>query len=580
MSDHFIEITDLTYAHAIRGSQPVPALRGLSLQIDEGEHIAIIGANGSGKTTLVRHLNALLLPTSGLVQVAGLDTRDPANHPQIRSLVGMVFQAPEDQIVATLVEEDVAFGPENLGLPAAEIHRRVDEALETVQMSAQRKRPPHLLSAGQMQRVALAGILAMQPRCIIFDETTAMLDPAGRRMVVEIIRRLHREGLTIIEITHFMQEAAHADRIIVLNKGQVAMQGTPQEIYSHRSDLHSLGLDVPAPVHLADRLRKTMPGLPHNLLTTSQLLAALPDCGCPTAPPAREPEVSPSGLAWIQAQGLGHTYLHGTPLSQRSLQNANILVHQGEVHGIMGATGSGKSTLLQHLNGLLLPQEGRVQVGPFDLADPKTDLKAVRRLAGLAFQNPEFQLFETYVGDEIAYAQRLVGNKDGLRKAVQEAMEIVGLDFEHYKDRLTFTLSGGERRKAALASILVMKPEILLLDEPTAGLDPLSRYELLHNLQDLANQGKTLVFSSHRMEDLANLTQQITVMHKGITVMDGPVGSVFSQEDQLNQFGLEPPLVSRVANRLREKGWPVPVGVIHSDELASQLEAIQGGSLE
>ena len=195
----------------------------------------------SGKTTLARHFNALLRPGTGNVWVNGLNTRDSHNHPAIRTLVGMVFQAPEDQLVATVLEEDVAFGPENLNLPPAEIRQRVDEALHVTGMWEQRERPPHLLSAGQMQRAALAGVLAMRPRCVVFDETTAMLDPGGRRMVKELIQRLHREGLTVIVITHFMQEAANADRVIVLEHGRLALDGSPAQIFSPSSRLTELG---------------------------------------------------------------------------------------------------------------------------------------------------------------------------------------------------------------------------------------------------------------------------------------------------------------------------------------------------
>ncbi|MEJ5360405.1 MAG: ATP-binding cassette domain-containing protein, partial [Desulfobacterales bacterium] len=228
MAAALIEIENLSYSHPVRGSEAIPALRGINLRIEEGEYVALIGANGSGKTTLARHLNALLLPDQGTVRINGMDTRETRFHPQIRSLVGMVFQSPEDQLVAAILEEDVAFGPENLGLPPAEIRQRVEEALEITGLKEHRQRPPHLLSAGQMQRAALAGVLAMRPRCVIFDETTAMLDPAGRHMVRRLMRRLHEEGLTVIVISHFMREAVAAQRVIVLNKGEIALDSTPQ----------------------------------------------------------------------------------------------------------------------------------------------------------------------------------------------------------------------------------------------------------------------------------------------------------------------------------------------------------------
>ncbi|MDZ4158484.1 MAG: energy-coupling factor transporter ATPase, partial [Anaerolineaceae bacterium] len=270
-----IEVVDLAYAYPGEAGKTILALRGITLQVESGEHIAIIGANGSGKTTLARHLNALLLPTSGTVRVAEMDTRDPKHHQQIRTTVGMVFQYPEDQMVATVAEQDVAFGPANLGLPPEEIHRRVTEALHAVGLWEQRLRPPHMLSAGQMQRLALAGTLAMRPRCIVFDESTAMLDPLGRRQVWEITNRLHREGLTIVSITHSMEEAASAERVIVMHRGEVVMDGNPPAVFAERETLRAISLDLPPAARVADRLRKVFPGLRKDLLTTNELLSAL-----------------------------------------------------------------------------------------------------------------------------------------------------------------------------------------------------------------------------------------------------------------------------------------------------------------
>jgi len=225
-----IVVDHITYAYRAPGASPIPALQDLSLQIEDGEYLAIIGANGSGKSTLARHLNALLIPESGHVYVNGLDTADRRAHVEIRQTVGMVFQRPEDQVVATIVEEDVAFGPENLGLPPTEIRQRVDVALKAVDLWAQRRRPPHMLSVGQMQRLALAGALAMRPQCLVFDETTAMLDPLGRLAARALIRDLHRSGLTIVLITHLMEEALDADRVVVLDHGSLAMEGPRRDI--------------------------------------------------------------------------------------------------------------------------------------------------------------------------------------------------------------------------------------------------------------------------------------------------------------------------------------------------------------
>lgn len=573
MTAALIEIEDLWYSHPVRGGEAIPALKGINLRIEEGEYVALIGANGSGKTTLARHLNALLLPDKGVVRINGRDTREARFHSDIRSLVGMVFQSPEDQLVAAILEEDVAFGPENLGLPPGEIRQRVEEALEITGLKEYRQRPPHLLSAGQMQRAALAGVLAMRPRCVIFDETTAMLDPAGRHMVRRLMRRLHAEGLTVIVISHFMREAVEAQRVIVLRKGEVALDSTPQRVFSHPADLWALGLDLPLAGRLAIQLREVLPDLPPNLLRSNDLIAALPP------PPFRlktsgfhETDFPPAPLnGFIRVDGLAHTYLADTPLAYQALEDVQLRASEGKVHGLIGSTGSGKSTLLQHLNGLLLPQKGQVIVGPFDLNDPQTDLKAVRQFSGLVFQNPDYQLFEQYVGDEIAYAPRLKGERDSLRETVRMAMEMVGLDFEAYKDRLTFTLSGGERRKVALASLIAMHPQVLLLDEPTAGLDPRSRNETLRSLEKLRQQGLTLVLSSHHMEDIAELSSSLTVLHKGRTLLDGAAEEVYSNVGLLEEHGLEAPLVTRAAARLRELGWEIPRCILRISDLVEHL---------
>ncbi len=576
MAQPLITVENISYSHPVQGGQSIPALNEVSLTIAEGEFVAIVGANGSGKTTLARHLNALHIPNSGVVRVNGLDTRDRANLAHIRTQVGMVFQSPQDQIVATVLEEDIAFGPENLGLPPAEIRSRVEESLQITGLVEQRDRPPHLLSAGQMQRAALAGVLAMRPRCVIFDETTAMLDPGGRRMVRNLIQRLHADGLTVIVISHFMREAVHAERVIALDHGRVAYDGPVREFFNHPSDLERLGLDLPYAGRLANELRRVLPGLPREILTTADLLAALPNYhGTLRLDPSAEPRPAALSAILMDVQHLDHTYLRDTPLAQPALQDVAFQAAPQQAHGLIGATGTGKSTLLQHLNGLLLPQAGQVKIGPFDMNDPQTDLRAVRRYAGLVFQNPEFQLFEQYVGDEIAYAPRLKGETDTLRQTVQAAMQAVGLDFETFKDRLTFTLSGGERRKVALASILAMRPEILLLDEPTAGLDPASRRDTLSTLRRLNGEGTTLVLSSHHMEDIAELCSAVTVLNKGHTVLQGSAAQVFNQVEALSAIGLEIPLAVETAAALRAKGWPLPVAITRTEELVAALAGLR-----
>ena len=267
-----IETKYLTYTYpAPEGETNPPALRGVSVTIEKGSFTVVLGHNGSGKSTFAKHLNAVLLPCGGAVYVEGMDTRDERMLLEIRRRTGMVFQNPDNQIVANVVEEDVAFGPENLGVPTAEIRRRVDDALAAVGMEQFARHAPHLLSGGQKQRIAIAGILAMEPECIVLDEATAMLDPAGRREVIDTVRRLNRErGITVVLITHHMAEAESADRVIVMNDGQVAMDGAPHDVFAQVDRLHELGLAAPDTVELLHLLREAGMDVPLTGLTVDE----------------------------------------------------------------------------------------------------------------------------------------------------------------------------------------------------------------------------------------------------------------------------------------------------------------------
>ena len=306
----FIEIEHLSHVYHAGEEGERRALDDVSLAIGRGEFGAVLGSNGSGKSTLAKHLNALLLPTEGGCRVDGLDTREEAEVWRIRQKVGMVFQNPDNQLIAAVVEDDVAFGPENLGVPSREIRQRVDEALAAVNMTPFRSYAPHLLSGGQKQRVAIAGTLAMQTEAIVFDEATAMLDPEGRAEILSIVKRLHEEQqITVIYITHFMEEAAAADRVVVLDQGHVVMDAPPRTVFSHADGLRALGLEVPLAVELRDRLRRTGIALPADLLTEAELVAALGRAaGDAAAVPGRKAaharQAGASGSAASPAEGI------------------------------------------------------------------------------------------------------------------------------------------------------------------------------------------------------------------------------------------------------------------------------------
>ncbi|MDF2563814.1 MAG: ecfA1 2 [Massilibacillus sp.] len=274
--NQLIKVENLQYIYNENMANEFIALHDLNLTIHEGEFVAIIGTNGSGKSTLAKHFNALLLPTSGSCIIDGIETNSSDKLWAIRQKVGMVFQNPDNQIVATLVEEDIAFGPENLGVPSDEIKSRVDNALRAVGMEEYRKHAPHLLSGGQKQRVAIAGALAMQTKCLVLDEPTAMLDPQGRLEVLETVKNLHKRlGITIVYITHFMEEAVEADRVIVMKNGSVLDDGAPRAIFTQVKKLKELGLDVPLAAQVAYQLRKTGIKLPADIITDEELVVAL-----------------------------------------------------------------------------------------------------------------------------------------------------------------------------------------------------------------------------------------------------------------------------------------------------------------
>lgn len=275
MSIPMIRLDHMSHTYEDEDGKTVYAVKDISLDIQPGEFVAVIGTNGSGKSTLAKHFNVLLTPTDGVCEVCGMRTDDPDHIWDIRQQVGMVFQNPDNQIVAAVVEEDVAFGPENLGVPTDEIKQRVKDALARVNMTIYAKHGPHLLSGGQKQRIAIAGILAMQSHCIVLDEPTAMLDPIGRSEVMETIHQLNAEGFTVIIITHFMEEAVQAGRVVVVNHGEVKMDGTPRDVFKHVEELKQMGLDVPAAAEIAYKLRKKGIPLPDDIITKEELGDAL-----------------------------------------------------------------------------------------------------------------------------------------------------------------------------------------------------------------------------------------------------------------------------------------------------------------
>lgn len=602
----------------------VPALDGIDLSIKDGEFFCILGGNGSGKSTLAKHLNALLQPDAGTVRINGMDASDPELVYDIRSTAGMVFQNPDDQLVATLVEDDVAFGPENLGVPSAQIAQRVREALKGVGLVGFERHETHALSGGQKQRVALAGVLAMEPRVLILDEASSMLDPRGRKGLMKACRALHDRGMTIVMITHFMEEAAEADRVAVFQTGRVAMLGKPEEILTRADELAQLNLDMPASCCLGRALRAK--GVPvHAQVREADMVTEVAqvytersgadiagqssvsqwEIADGTVPVgnegnASEPVIEPSHVSYsyslsprerrrwhkrsATAGKSSKQALWGNdPSSPWALRDVSLTVRRGEFLGLAGHTGSGKSTLVQHLNGLIRPQEGSVRALGLDLSNKK-DAAAVKAKVGVVFQYPERQLFAETVAQDVAFGPHNLGlSQAEVARRVETSLSRVGLDLSTVGDKSPFELSGGQQRRVAFAGVLAMEPEVLVLDEPMAGLDPAARRDFLGLIDRLHRDGLTVVMVSHSMDDLANCCDRIVVMNEGAVFAEGTPAQVFAHADELKSIGLGVPAAQRMALALTEAGVPLRRGGLYTveslaDELADLLIGRPDGS--
>lgn len=567
MDERFIDVKNASFTYDADSDEAVPAVKKLSFSVKKGEHLAILGRNGSGKSTLARMLNALILPDQGEVWVIGKDTRLEDNVLEIRSALGMVFQNPDNQIVGTTVEEDVAFGPENLGMPREQMQQVVPQVLAQVGLSGFEKRQPSELSGGQKQKLAVAGILAMKPACIILDEATAMLDPKSRKELLDLVSRLQDErGLTLINVTHHMDEVLRADRVLVMSHGEKVLEGTPSEVFFRSDYVRRLGLDVPSYVQLAREITEALGLEPAEedldspdsaFVYLSHILEETPSSELREAfakLKAEEKEeklpASSSEDLIIKVEGLSHAYNARRPDAVDAVKNLSFEVKKGEFLGIAGHTGSGKSTLIQHLNGLLRPQEGTVRIMGFDASENK-DIRELRRHVGMVFQYPEQQLFAETIYDDVAFGPRRLGMpEEEVRANCLEALRLAGLSHIEL-ERSPFELSGGQMRRVAIAGILAMKPEVLILDEPAAGLDPRGREEIFQTLLELQAEGVTVLLVSHSMDDLARLADRILILNHGEMSAIAPVAEVFSDRDLVLRNDLDLPAVMLYTERFK-----------------------------
>ena len=579
------------------------ALDGIDFCVEEGEFVAVLGHNGSGKSTLARLTNGLLTPEAGKITVLGMDASDEKNLFEIRKNVGIVFQNPDNQTVASIIEDDVAFGPENVGVPRQEIGERIDFALNAVGMNEYRYATTTRLSGGQKQRVAIAGVLALKPRVMILDESTAMLDPRGRKEVMQVVQKLNREEkMTVLLITHFPEEALLADRAVVMNRGKIVLEGKPQEILAREDELAKCSLTLPRALKICRGLRKD--GLDiEDSFTVSPIADTIARAvenkraGTRSTPVKREFSQDEKGK--IVCENLSYTYNENSAFATPALDRVSLTINSGEFFGIIGQTGSGKSTFVQHLNALiklssaekkykakkqkknapLLPQT-KLTVGGFDLTDKRTDFKALRSKVGMVFQYPEYQLFAETVFEDVAFGLKNFHKnltEDEIKTAVREAVETVGLHFNEIKNRSPFELSGGQRRRVAIAGVIVTKPEILVLDEPAAGLDPLGKEEIMSLLHRLHNLWcKTVIIVSHDMDEIAENCTRAAIFSEGKIIACGTPKEIFGTSLVTEKAGLDLPFTAKLVAALREKKVGIDCDLTSQDFLLQVKKAWAG----
>lgn len=532
------------------------ALDDVTLEVPRGQRVCILGANGSGKSTLASVICGLLAPDEGDVELVGErvcegGAPDLEAYRRARRGLGLVFQNPDDQIVTSVVADDVAFGPENLGLPRDEIRRRVDRELVRVALTDYARADPSRMSGGQRQRVCIAGALAMEPQVLVLDEPSSLLDVRGREAIMRVMGRLATAGATLVHVTHFMDEALEADRVIVMRAGRIVLDGTPSEVFcgGNAGLIDELGLELPFDLRLL-RARRALAGGAGGGREQQALLSK-------NSAPREQ---------FCRVSGVSYSY---TP-RHAALADVSFQVLEGETCAVVGQTGSGKSTLLRLLCGLEAPDSGSVEVAGATTAT-KRGRRDVRRAVGYVMQHPERQLFAQTVESDVAFGPRNMGlPADEVARRVDHALGLVGLAAK--KGLSPFELSGGQKRLAAIAGVLAMQPKLLVLDEPTAGLDPRGRAGLRRLLAELRAHGVTIVQVTHSMEDAAR-ADRVVVLDESRVIADGTPAEVFSPENaaRLHACGLGIPRPLAYARALEKKGVPVLGDPLTIEELASAL---------
>lgn len=582
----FIELKNVFFEYKLNGPDNLKAVNDVSMTVIKGSHVAVLGRNGSGKSTLARLIAGLEQPGSGTITVGGYEHDGGAASLEIRRKCGIVFQNPDNQIIGTTVEEDVAFGPENLGVPREEMIVRIDDALKAVGLTEKKKSAPHLLSGGQKQKLAIAGILAMDPECFILDEATSMLDPSARKDFIALVTSLVKErNMTVINITHDMEEAVLSDHVYIMSEGTIVRHGHPAEVFDDIDLLKAQGLDVPVHMDIAQKVSDltgrartpladfTREGAAEDIIRMCKGISCLKTTeGDSTGKYNDRVCEEKTHETVLDVSELSYTYSRDTVFANDALSEVSMSIRRGELFGVIGQTGSGKSTLVQHFNGLIKPQSGKVTVLGFDTSR-KDGIREIRKHAGLLFQYPEHQLFEETVYKDIAFGPKCLGmDEDSIHASVMNALEIVGLG-EEYASKSPFELSGGQKRRVAIAGIIAMEPEILILDEPAAGLDPAGREDILRFVNDLADSGTTVVLVSHNMDDIAKMADRVLVLKGGKVMSCTSPEELFSEND-VSEFGISLPVITEFMMFMRSFVPGLDVSGFTADACAESIVSV------
>ena len=547
MSDPAIEIVDLKVSYSGRSR---PTLKALSLRIEPGEFVLLTGPTGCGKSTLLKAVNGLIPhvlggTVEGRVAVDGIETRH-APMSALSQKVGLVFQNPEDQIFSTMVLDEVAFGPENLALPREEIRRRVEAALDAVGLDELGHRGTQMLSGGQKQRLAIGSVLSMAPDILLLDEPFAQLDPRGTREVLEVVRKLNAQGMTVILVEHRIHEVIDAvGRVVVMDRGRIALEGEPRRVFEKSELLGRLGIRIPDSVELSWKM-----GFDEVALNLADVQRKLNGHGGVEAVHGNSP--SWSGRTFrplpddpvLEAESVTFRY---DRKKDAILDNVSLTVRKGEMVALMGNNGSGKSTLLHHFAGLLKPGSGTVWVCGQDIR--KSSPWKLAGEVGIVFQNPTLMLFNETVREEMAFGPRaLLMDETASARTVSEIADRLGVVPLERDNPLA--LSGGQRLRVALAAILTLRPAVVLLDEPTSGQDRGNCDSLLEYLRSLSRRGVTVLFSTHDVDAAIRYSERLVVMNDGKIIADDAPGEIVRRGDILEQACLRPPLSFEIGRLL------------------------------